>query len=352
MKELSTVVGVDIGDKYCQLYVIDNATGEEIEQVRVPTRPTSFERCFETRSPARVVLEVGSHAGWISRLLTAMEHEVLVADPRKARNLMGKEEKDDRLDAELLARFGRADPKLLKPVRLRSEETQCALSVIRSRDALVRARTMLVNQVRSAVKTIGQKLPGCSAKSFHKLRVFVPELLEDAQQPTMEAIETLTTQIRKLDQTIESMCDEDYPQTKPLRGICGVGPITALTYVLTIEDPHRFEKSRQVGAYLGLCRRRWQSGDDDPELKISKAGDAMLRRLLIQCAHYILGVHGPDSDLRRWGLRYAGRGGKAAKKRAVVGVARRLAVLMHRLWVSGEQYDPLRNSKTSEEIAA
>jgi transposase len=343
---------MDVGDTYCQLYVVDNATGDEVEQARVQTKTESLRRWFGQREAARVVLEVGCHAGWISRLLVDLEHEVLVADARKARLLMGDEEKDDDLDAELLARFGRADPKLLKPVKLRSEQTQCALAVVRSRDTLVSARTKLVNHVRGSVKPIGWRLPKCSAEGMHKLRGALPESLKDALEPVMVALEALTQQIRQLDRTVERMCEEDYPQTKPLRQIGGVGPITALTYVLTIEDPGRFDKSRRVGAYLGLCRRRWRSGDDDPELHISKAGDEMLRRLLVQCAQYIIGPFGSDSDLRRWGLQYAARGGKAAKKRAAVGVARRLAVMMHRLWVSGEAYEPLYNSAPREALVA
>jgi transposase len=350
--EPSTTIGMDVGDKYCQLYVLDNATGDELEQARVATTPAMLRRWFESGAAARVVLEVGSHAGWISRLLAGLEHEVLVADPRKARKLMGDEDKDDRLDAELLARFGRADPKLLKPVKLRGEQTQCALAVVRSRDSLVGARTKLINHVRGAVKAIGQRLPKCSAEHFHRMRGMLPEALGAALEPLMVATEALTEQIRQLERRVDHLCEAVYPQTKQLQQIGGVGPITALTYVLTLEAPERFDKSRRVGAYLGLCPRRWQSGDADPELRISKAGDAMLRRLLIQCAHYVIGPFGPDSDLRRWGLQYAARGGKAAKKRATVGVARRLAVLMHRLWVTGAPYEPLYNSARGEALVA
>jgi len=112
--------------------------------------------------------------------------------------------------------------------------------------------------------------------------------------------------------------------------------------VLTLEDPGRFRQSRAVGPYLGLCPRRDQSGGRDAQLRITKRGDAMLRRLLVSGAQYILGPFGPDTDLRRWGLRLAARGGKNAKKRAVVAVARKLATLLHRLWVSGATYQPLR----------
>lgn len=134
--------------------------------------------------------------------------------------------------------------------------------------------------------------------------------------------------------------------------MAGVGPVTALTYVLTIDDPARFRKSRAVGSYLGLACRRSQSGDKDPELRITKAGDPALRFLLVQAAHYILGPFGPDTDLKRWGLALATRGRKNARKRAVVAVARKLGVLLHRLWVTGTVYEPLRNSEPRQALAA
>ena len=119
-----------------------------------------------------------------------------------------------------------------------------------------------------------------------------------------------------------------------------MGPITALSYVLTLEDPKRFRKSREVGAYLGMIPRRNQSGEVDPEGHITKTGDKFLRRMLIGCAHYILGPFGPESNLRNWGLRLVERGGKGAKHKAAVAVARKLAILLHKLWISGEDYQP------------
>jgi len=116
------------------------------------------------------------------------------------------------------------------------------------------------------------------------------------------------------------------------------------SYVLTLDDPKRFRRSRDVGGFLGLRPKQRDSGQSQPQLRITKEGDPYLRKLLVQGAHYILGWRGPDTDLRRWGLKLAARGGKNAKKRAVVAVARKLAVLLHRIWVSGENYEPLRHS--------
>jgi transposase len=343
---------MDLGDKFSQLYVVD-ATGEEVEQSRIQTKLAAVELYFERWKPAtRVVMEVGTHSGWISRLLTKMGHEVLVADPRKVRSLMGDDEKDDDLDAEFLARVGRMDPKLLKPVRHRSEQTQADLAIIRSRNSLVQARTQLVNHVRGMVKTTGNRLPSCSTERFHKLEELLPEVLLPALAPVMESIAGLTQQIRHCDRLIKQKAESDYPETELLRAVAGVGPLTALAFVLTLEDPSRFPKSRSVGPYLGLCRRRWKSSESDPQLRISKRGDTLLRSLLVGSANYILGPFGPDSDLRRWGLAYATRGGKNGKKRAVVGVARKLAVLLHSLWTTGEVYEPLRNTKRAEQSAA
>lgn len=135
-----------------------------------------------------------------------------------------------------------------------------------------------------------------------------------------------------------------YPEVALLKQVKGVGTLIGLTYILTLDDPHRFRRSRDAGCFLGLRPGRRNSGMSEPQMHISKEGDAYLRTLMVQGAHYILGPFGPDSDLRRWGLKLAERGGKNAKKRAVIAVARKLAVLLHKLWVSGEVYEPLRNN--------
>jgi transposase len=346
-KELT--IGMDLGDKYSHLCVLDTQEGEELERAQVPTKPKSIERWFVSKAPATVALEVGTDSGWVSRLLTQLGHEVLVADARKVRQLAGTEKKHDQLDAEFLARICRVDRNLLHPIKLRDEHTQLQLATIRTRDKLVQARTMMINAVRGMVKTVGVRMPKCSAESFHKQAKQIPEKLREALTPMMTSVENVTEQIRCCDKLIERKSEQQYPQTKQLSQVAGVGLITALAYVLIIEDPNRFAKSRDVGAYLGMTRPRYQSGESDPQLRISKQGDALLRRLLVNSAHYILGPFAPDSDLRRWGLKYAAGGGKNAKKRAVVAVARKLAVLLHALWKSGDKYEPLRNARLRDE---
>jgi transposase len=227
------------------------------------------------------------------------------------------------------------------------------LSLLRSRESLVKARTQLVNHTRGMVKGFGVRLPQCSTESFaRKVREELPAALCPALMPVLDSIQDLSQRIRSYDQEIERLAAEEYPETKTMRQIKGVGALTALAFVLTLEDPRRFSTSREVGACLGLVPRRDQSGDHDPERHITKTGDAYLRRLLIGSAQYILGPFGQDSRLRRWGLRLAERGGKNAKKRAAVAVARKLAVLLHKLWVTGEDYLPFYPAVPSEEVIA
>ena len=333
--------GLDLGDQHSYYYTLDQA-GEEVESGRVKTSREAVEKRFGGGEPMRVVIEAGTHSPWVSRLLAGLGHEVIVANPRKVRLISDNEGKDDPVDAELLARLGRVDVKLLSPIEHRGVEAQADLAVIRARDALVGARTQLVNHVRGAVKSLGSRLEKCSTRSFaDKMGDQVPEALRAALEPVLEVIKELTSQIGGYDQQIRQSCQEKYPETELLTAVPGVGALTSLGYVLTLEDPHRFARSRSVGSFLGLRPGKDKSGQQDPELRITKAGSPLLRRLLVGSAQYILGPFGPDTDLRRWGLKLAGRGRKNAKKRAVVAVARKLAVLLHRLWVDGEVYQPL-----------
>ncbi|MFA9407122.1 MAG: IS110 family transposase [Anaerolineales bacterium] len=338
-------VGLDLGDKFSYLTILDQE-GELIEESRLPTTKASFRRKFSTLQPCRVAMEVGTHSRWASHLLTELGHDVLVANARKLRAIYHNPRKGDRADAEILARLARLDPELLSPIHHRSPQAQADLAVLRSRDAIVRCRTLLINHARSIVKSSGARLPSCSADSFaHKVAPDIPEPLRPALAPIIDTIVSLTQQIKSYDQTNEELCSERYPETRLLREVSGVGPLTSLAFILTLENPDRFRMSREVGPALGLVPRRDQSGDHDPQLRITKTGDAYLRRLLVGSAQYILGPFGPDCDLRRWGLKLAERGGKNAKKRAVVGVARKLSVLLHHLWKTGEVYDPFYQSK-------
>jgi len=340
-----TTAGLDLGDRYSYLCLLDTDGGEVIEEGRVRTTSEALRRRFASERPMRIAIEAGTHSPWVSRLLEECGHEVLVANARKLRLIYSNKRKTDEVDAENLARLARVDPKLLHPLKHRGEDAQAHMAIIRSRQALVDCRTQLVNHVRGAVKSFGARLPKCPARSFHKRAPeHIPEALSPALESIVEQIGSLTERIRDYDRRLETVAKERYPETELLRQVEGIGPLTALTFVLTLEDPYRFEKSRSVGAYLGLVPATDRSGDRDPQKCISKEGDEMLRKLLVGSAHYVLGPFGSDSDLRRHGEKIASRGGKNAKKRAAVAVARKLSVLLHRLWVTGEAYDPLHEA--------
>ena len=341
-------VGVDLGDRFSNYCILDDR-GEVVEEGRLRTTTPAFSQRFSTLSSCRVVLEVGTHSPWVSRLLEGLKHEVVVVNARRVRLIAESDAKTDRADAETLARLGRLDPRLLHPITHRSEEVQADLAVIRSRRCLVAARTLLINHIRGAVKASGTRLPACSSHSFAaRVAPEIPRELQPALFPLLISIGELNKQITALDAEIEKLITDRYPEVGALQQVAGVGPLISLTFVLTLADPERFSKSRQVGAYLGLTPRQRQSGERSPQLRISKSGDSYLRQLLVQAAHYILGHRGPDTDLRRWGLKRAETGGANAKKRAIVAVARKLAVLLHHLWVSGDVYVPVH----SEEVAA
>ena len=335
-------IGLDLGDRTSWYCVLDG-TGEVVLEQKLSTTPKAMKDVFGGMPRSRIALETGMHS-WASRLLSELGQEVIVAHARNVRLIGESRKKDDRLDARTLARLVRIDPQLLAPVKHRSAQAQAHLMVIRARAGLVRARTSLINTARGLTKSYGERLRGCNPRNLNpeKAQELSPEL-RAALEPLLGEIESLSERIDEYNEQIERMSKESYPEVARLKQVKGVGTLIALTYVLTLEDAHRFGKSRDVGCYVGLQPGRRNSGQSEPQLHISKEGDPYLRTLLVQGAHHILGPFGADSDLRRWGLKLAERGGKNGKKRAVIAVARKLAVLLHRLWVSGEAYEPLRN---------
>ncbi len=344
-KEFAGVCGMDVHDKWCQLCLVDRGSGEVVEESRVRTTRESLVRRFGDVSPMRVAIEAGPQSAWISELLEGLGHEVLVANPRQVRLIGDNRQKDDRLDAERLARLARLDPKLLAPIQHRRGEARADLSMLKARHALVRSRTLMINHVRGVLKSAGVRPPSCDASTFAThAESRVPSELRPALGLVLETIRDLTRSIRDYDREISRLIATLYPEAAHLQTIVGVGPLTALAFVLVLFDPARFEKSRDVAAYLGLIPARRESGDHQSQLGISKQGDVFLRQLLVQAAHYIMGPFGTDCDLRRFGLRIQARGGPYAKQRAIVAVARKLAIVMHRLWVTQRAYDPLYNS--------
>jgi transposase len=344
---LETTIGLDLGDKRHAVCVLDSK-GEIIEERTVSNTRESLSKLARRYPQARVALEAGSHSPWISRWLKGLDCEVLVANARKLRAIYQNERKSDALDARMLAKLARVDPSLLHPIEHGSEQAQRDLLRIKLRDNLVRQRVDIISSVRFTLKSLGIRLPSPSTACFaRRARTLLendePELLAMIA-PSLEVLDAMTVRIRQLDREIEQLCETNYPQSARLRAIRGVGPITALSFILTIGSPERFTKPRDVGAYLGMVPKRDQSGGTDKSLRISKSGNTYLRRLLVSCAQYILGPFGEDCDLRSRGLRLIERGGRGAKKKAVIATARKLSVLMLTLWRHQTDYQPQRQA--------
>jgi transposase len=338
------VMGLDLGNKTSK-WSSSTRGGKFLDRGEIKMTQNGVRKFFKEQKRCRVLMETGTCSPWVSRIAEAEGHEAIVANSRRLKVISENVRKSDELDAETLAELA-TNLKLIKQVKHRSAETQRHLSVLRSRDTLVACRTKLVNHVRSMVRSWGEKLPGSSTSAFaRKMAEKIPDELKAALGPVIETIRHLGVQIREADRSIRFLCRKKYPQTESLTQVSGVGEVTALAYVLILEDPTRFRTSRSVGSYVGLTPRKSQSGKWDPQLSITKCGDRFLRRLLVGSAQYIMGPFGPDCDLRSYGQRICSRGGKNAKRRAVVAVARKLSVLLHRLWVTGAEYEPLRGAK-------
>ena len=351
---VTTIIGLDLGDRRSHACVLAEPSGELLERFEVATTPEGLRARFQGRARSRVVLEASGPSPWVSRLLVELGHEVFVANTRRLALISQSDRKTDRHDAETLARLVRSEVGLLgRPVIHRGAREQAHLELIKARDVLVRCRTALINHVRGVLKSLGHRAVKCTAEAFdRKASAAVPDDVREALDPLLEQIGVLTARIRGYDRRVEEVAARDYPITSLLRRVNGVGPLTSLAYVLVLGDPRRFRASRSVGPYLGLAPASQQSGDSDPQLRITKAGNPFLRRLLVNCAQYMLGPFGTDSTLRRYGQALMLRGGKNAKRRAVVAVARKVAVLLHRLWITGEVYEPLREARSLPTLLA
>jgi len=334
-------VGLDLGDHFSQVCFFHAALGSFVEERRVRTHPKTMRNYFGELPRTRIALEAGTHSPWVSRMLEELGHEVFVANPRKLRLIFENPTKSDKVDARYLARVAALDPGLLAPIQHRSARAQADLASVKSRDLLVRTRTQLINHVRGIVKSHGERLASCSTAAFaNRVAAALPESLQGNLEPILDVLRSLNEQIRRLDMRIKELAETTYPESALLQQVPGVGPLTAVAYVLTMESPQRLPNSRAAGAFFGLVPKRKASGDRDPQQRISKQGDPYTRRLLVGSAHYLLGPFGPDCDLRRYGEKIAERGGANAKKRAVVAVARKLAIVLHHLWRTGKVYQP------------
>lgn len=352
MKDYSTVIGVDLGDQFNHFCVVDEG-GDVLQRGQVRCKREAMEQFFKQYKRTLVAMEAGTHSPWVCRLAEQAGHEVLVANTRKVRAIYDNDRKSDKVDAEMLARLARMDPEFLKPIKHRGAQAQADLALLKARDVLVAQRTELINHIRGTVKAFGARLASAGAAYFHKKTWDdVPDKLRPALEPLYEMLEQLTGRIGEYERRCEARCQEEYTEVQVLRSVPGVGPITSLAFVLTLETPERFQNSRDVPAFLGLTPKRDQSGSHDPGLRISKAGNQFLRRLLVGCAQHILGPFGRDSALRQWGLKLAEQGGRYAKKRAVTAVARKLAVILHVMWLTGALWEPFPRERVEQQSPA
>lgn len=323
--------------------VIRRDSGERVDERTITNHRESLRRLSQKYPGSLIALEVGCHSPWITRFLQDLGHEVLVANPRKLRAIFENDRKCDLYDARMLAKLARFDPSMLHPIEHQSEQAQRDLLQIKLRDSLVRRRVDLISSVRGVLKSLGLRLKLSNTNYFarHARKQMSGEHEESLAliEPMLSSIEAITDQIKLLDREIEALAESRYPETNRLREITGVGAITALTFVLVVGDVERFASPRDIGPYLGLVPRRDQSGDVDKEMSISRKGNTYLRCLLVGSAQYILGPFGPDCDLKQRGVRLAERGGRRAKKKAVVATARKLAVVMLSLLKNGGEYE-------------
>jgi transposase len=355
-REEKLTVGIDIGDRGSHYCIVGPNSATLIEGKLATTRADldlTFKGFAKTTT---IAMEAGTHSPWISRYLESIGFkDVIVANPRRLALISQTKRKNDDVDAEKLAMLGHTNARLLYPIRHRGERAQADLAHIRGRAALVQLRTAAINTARGQAKSFGYVLESCDADAVKaEMADKLPAAFRDSVKGLLETAAQITGQIKAADQRIHQNAQR-YPEISSLTEIWGVGELTALAFVLTVDDKERFEKSRAVGPYLGMVPGQDQSGQTNRLQRITKEGDRMLRWLLVQCAHCILRQDAPDSDLKRWGLKKLDDqiqcGKKPNKKKVLVAVARKLAVLMHRLWANGDVYDPLYNARQQEALA-
>ncbi len=337
-----TTIGIDLGDRHSRVCVLDHETGE-IEEFSISMCPNAFRERMARVRRARVVIECGTQSLWVGHTLMDLGFDLIVANPRNLALIAKSHLKTDRVDARMLAELGGSSLRLLQPVTLRSMATQRDLALMRVRDALVKDRTEQVNRLRMILKPFGIRIKtGTGRGMIEDVRCKSPDELVEVTAPLIRTIEHLNQEIRGLDRKIATLIEERYPQARLLMTVDGIGPITALSTVLTIDDPKRFKGSRSAGAYAGLAPGKFESGRIRRDMGITKTGSLLWRCHLINSAQYILSSRGKDCDLRRIGLEIASRGGPKGKRRAVVAVARRLAVMMHRMLIEHREFERLR----------
>ena len=342
VNQLPRTIGFDLGAK-TGVYCVLDESGSIVEEGSVGMSRAAVTKFFRGQPTSRVILEASGSSRWTTKIARSLGHEVVIGNPRKIKYITKSVTKSDHNDAFKLADLGQVRPRLLSPVHLRSDKAHSGRMHQRVRAQLVACRTSLINCARGCARSLGHALPKCSPPAFVKrAKANLPKHALVELNPLLDQLSELAIQIKACDQRTESLGEEVFPETKIFQQIAGVGPVLALSFACMIDDPTIFKDSRAVGAFAGLAPKSKQSGKSSPELRISKQGDGETRRLLVSAATYILGPFGPDCDLKRYGQRIASGGSQAARAKARIAVARKLSVLLHRLWMTGEEYQPFR----------
>ena len=354
--EYYTTIGMDVSDRTTKVCVMSRVGGARriVEETTIPTTREGLRAYLSGKSADwPVVFETGTHCRWMRREVESLGMEAIVANPAKLRMVTESNTKNDRNDARELARFALADAELLHPVRLRGERCQQALRLVKARDMLVKVRTMHVNELRGFAKSMGFRLPGCPAGRVHALdKSGWPADFESVAWPLMDVLETVDLKIRAYEAQIRSIAES--PELKAcvdrVREVYGIGLLSGVALVASIDaDPSRFRKARDAGAYFGLVPRQRQSGDVDEQCHVTKAGSSLVRRLMVEAAQMVLRSSSRDTDAKLKGERMCARGGRIAKKKALVAVARCLVVTAVALLKKpGAEYVPLSDAARRE----
>ena len=329
-------IGIDLHLKTSYVCFLNDA-GEKTCEMTIPTTKSALKRHFETLEPARIIIEAGSYSLWVNRLLSSFDHKVIVANPRKVRLIAESTLKNDRVDAEVLARLGRSDPHFLCPITPRGPESQLTRGYLKVRAALVKTRTLEINSVRGLLRSWGFSFSaGYPAKFCERvLQSNLPSELLDMVTPLIESILAVQAQIANCEQELKRRANA-IPTVRNLMSMPGIGPIISLAFFASIDQPERFPKSRQIGSYLGFRPSLRESGGKRRMGPISKEGDQELRALLVQGAYSLMRSQ-KESALKEWATKL---GERIGRKKAIVALARKMGVILHHLWITGQPFQP------------
>jgi transposase len=331
-------VGLDVSLKLTAICIVD-WTGKIVREGAVTSDPEAIAAFVKSHAPqvARIGLEAGATSTWLWTELDKMGLPVVCIDARHAKAALKMQiNKSDRNDAVGIARIMQCG--WYKEVRVKDLDSHAIKALLVSRALLVKIKRDIENQIRGLLKNLGLVIGRAKMNVF---AVRAAELTEDrpelaaAVEPLLKARDAIEQQIADFDRKVMRLARND-AQVRRFMTTPGVGAITALCFLATVDDPTRFKKSRSVGAYLGLTARRYASGEIDWTGRISKCGDAMLRSYLYEAANVLLTRVAKRSALKAWGIRLAKRSGL---RKAKVAVARKLAVILHRMWVDSTEFN-------------